>query len=106
YTDRLAQEISCAELLNPEDIPPQVVTMNSELIYEDIDTGAEHTMRLVYPRDANIDRGWISILAPLGNAVLGLEVGQQTHLIMPKGLRHIRIVKILYQPEAAGEWTL
>jgi regulator of nucleoside diphosphate kinase len=105
-TDQLEQEISCAKLVDPEDISPQVVTMNSELIYEDVATGVRRNLRLVYPHEADADRGWVSVLAPLGNAVIGLREGQQIDWVMPGGARRLKIVEITYQPEAAGDWSL
>lgn len=105
-TDQLAQELSCAKLVDPEDVPPQVVTMNSELIYEDVATGVRRNIRLVYPHEADADRGWVSVLAPLGNAVIGLQEGQQIDWVMPGGKRRLKIVEITYQPEAAGDWSL
>jgi|SRR5690606_1963378 len=106
HTDQLAQELSCAKLVAPQDVPPQVVTMNSELIYEDVATGVRRSMRLVYPHEANADRGWVSVLAPLGNAVIGLQEGQQISWTMPGGARRLKIIEITYQPEAAGDWSL
>ena len=106
YTEKLAQELSCAEIVEPTEVSAQVVTMNSEVIYEDVRTGVQRHLRLVYPHDADADRGWVSVLAPLGNAVLGLQGGKQITWVMPGGIRQIKIVPITYQPEAGGDWTL
>jgi len=60
----------------------------------------------VYPKDANADRGWVSVLAPLGSALLGLRVGQEIDWRMPGGVRRVRVLAVPYQPEAAGDLTL
>jgi regulator of nucleoside diphosphate kinase len=62
------------------------------------------TYTLVFPRDANVDEGRISILAPLGTAILGYRVGEEFEWDVPSGKRRLRIAKVLYQPEAAGHY--
>lgn len=104
--DLLDQELERANLVNPQDIPPHVITMNSELIYEDLATGAQRQARLVYPVDANVDKNWISVLAPLGTALLGLHEGDEIDWVMPGGTRRLKVLRLVYQPEAAGDWSL
>lgn len=104
--DKLDNELERANLVNPKDVPPHVITMNSELVYEDMSTGVQRQARLVYPVDSNVDKNWISVLAPLGTALLGLKEGDEIDWVMPGGTRRLRIVKIVYQPEAAGDWSL
>lgn len=104
--DLLEEELERAQIVAPEQIPPDVVTMNSEFVYEDLVTAQPRRARLVYPADANIERSWISIFAPLGSALLGLQVGQEIDWTMPSGLRRLKLLEICYQPEAAGDWSL
>jgi regulator of nucleoside diphosphate kinase len=80
--------------------------MNSEVVYEDHTSGARRTVRVVYPKDADSSRGWVSVLAPIGSALLGLRVGQQIVWNVPSGARRISVVEIRYQPEANGEFHL
>jgi len=99
----LADELQRATVVNPSVVPPDVVTMDSDVVYEDCDTLARREVRLVYPKDADVGRGRISVLAPIGSALLGLRVGQSIEWIVPNGTRHIRVVEIRYQPEASGD---
>lgn len=80
--------------------------MNSEVVYEDIATGAQRAIRVVYPQDADVAAGRISILAPMGSALLGLRVGQQISWRVAKGVKRVRVVEIRYQPESAGDFAL
>lgn len=104
--EALAKELARAEVVTSADIPPDVVTMNSRVVLRDLDTSEEMTYVLVFPQDANIDRGAISILAPIGTAILGYAKGDVIAWAVPSGIRRIRIEKILYQPEAAGDLYL
>lgn len=103
-TERLDAELERAQLVEAKDVSPRVVTMNSRLVYEDLASKRRQTIQLVYPDDADASQHKISILAPLGSALLGLEEGSTIDWVMPGGTRRIRLVEILYQPEAAGDW--
>lgn len=102
----LGEEISRAKVLPPERMPADVVTMNSTVDCIDDISGDTHPITLVYPRDADPAAGKVSVLAPVGSALLGLSVGQQIDWPAPGGrpLR-LRVVAIRYQPEAAGDLT-
>jgi regulator of nucleoside diphosphate kinase len=102
----LDEELARATIVSPEELAPNVVSMNSEFIYEDLGKAERRRARLVYPHDANVDRSWISVLAPLGSALLGMETGKEIHWSMPNGGRRLKLVEICYQPEAAGDWSL
>ena len=104
--DRLDSELARAQIIDPKDAPRSLVTMNSQVTYEDVKSGKRHTVRLVYPRDANATKGQISVLAPLGSALLGLREGQESEWTMPGGVRRIKVVEVIYQPEAAGDFDL
>lgn len=101
--EALDAEIHRARIVEPEKAPADVVTMNSEVVYEDCETSAKRTVRVVYPKDANADRGHISVLAPIGSALLGLRVGQSITWQVPHGTKHIRVVEVRWQSEAASE---
>jgi|JI9StandDraft_1071089.scaffolds.fasta_scaffold193874_1 regulator of nucleoside diphosphate kinase len=96
----LEAELARANVVAPEAIPPDLVTMNRDVTYEDLATGARRTVRVVYPPDADAARGWVSVLAPLGSALIGLRVGQEIDWPMPRGVRRIRIVAVLSPPAA------
>lgn len=102
-SDALDAELHRATVVEASRVPPDVVTMNSELVYEDVDTSARRTVRVVYPKDADPKRSWISVLAPIGSALLGLRVGQEIEWPVPGGRKHVRVVELRYQPEAAGD---
>lgn len=102
----LGRELERAFLLLPSSMPDNVVTMNSEVEYEDVDSGARRVIRIVYPHDAGTSPGRVSVLDPLGSALLGLRTGQSIHWPMPGGRRHLRVVEIRYQPEANGDFHL
>ncbi|HRK47488.1 MAG TPA: nucleoside diphosphate kinase regulator [Nocardioides sp.] len=104
--DALDTELHRAVIVEQRAIPADVVTMNSEVVYEDVVTGARRTVRVVYPRDADATAGRVSVVAPIGAALLGLRAGQSTAWQTPGGVREIRIVEVRYQPEAAGDFGL
>jgi regulator of nucleoside diphosphate kinase len=102
--DRLESELLRATVVPREKIPQDVVTMNSRVLFENENTGERREITLVYPGMADIDAGRISVLVPVGTALLGLRVGQSIDWELPSGERQrFRIVGVPYQPEAAGE---
>lgn len=101
--EQLEGELIRAVVVPREQIPKDVVTMNSRVIFENETTGERLEIKLVYPREADIDAGKISILVPVGTALLGLRVGQSIDWALPSGEKHrYRVVGVPYQPEAAG----
>jgi len=96
-----------ADIVPGERVAPDVVTVNSTVSFEDRATATVHTVTLVYPRDLSIAQRRISVLSPVGQALLGRRVGDSTRVAMPDGaLRELDIVELHYQPEAAGHLTL
>jgi regulator of nucleoside diphosphate kinase len=86
-------------------MPPEVVTMNTKvMLLMSIPWGDDYS--LVFPKDFDIDAGNISVLAPIGTAILGYREGDIVEWPVPSGIRRIRIEKILYQPEASGDFHL
>jgi len=106
HLEELSSELMKAEVVESRDIPPNVITMNSEVLFQDLDNGESKTYKLVFPREANVEQNRISILAPVGTAMIGCRVGQTIKWNAPAGVRKMKIVKILYQPEAAGDYHL
>ena len=104
--ESLEEELDNAEIVSSKDIPADVVTMNSKVVFRDLDTSETMTYVLVFPRDANIDAGAISVLAPIGTAILGYAKGDIIEWPVPSGFRRLRIEEIIYQPEAAGDYHL
>ena len=101
--DKLENELVRAVVVPRDRIPNDVVTMNSRVEFEDETNGERHEFTLVYPKDADISVGRISILAPVGTALLGLSVGQSIDWELPNGQkRRYRVIAVPYQPEAAG----
>lgn len=105
--EMLDAELSRARIVPPSEVPPNVVTMNSRLRYVNQATGTSRTVTLVYPAEANFDAGRVSILTPVGCALLGLAVGQTIDWTLPnRQLRKFIVEELLYQPEAAGDFHL
>lgn len=95
-----------AEIVPGSRIPPDVVTIHSTAVFRDELAGTLHTVTLVYPHEVSITERRISVLAPVGRALLGRRVGDRAQLAVPGGAeRRIRITELLYQPEASGELT-
>ena len=108
-TGALVDELSRAEILEPTQMPDDVITMNSVArvrVADDAGGGREHDLTLVFPRDADGDAHKVSILAPVGSALLGLRAGDTIDWPMPGGRSAtLTVVSVNYQPEAAGEYT-
>ena len=102
----LEEELGKATVVASQDIPADVVTMNSKVVLVDVDTHEEMDFKLVFPQDADVDMGHISILAPIGTAILGYAKGDTVEWPVPSGMRRLEIRDILYQPEAAGDFHL
>jgi len=102
----LREELERAMVVDSKDVPPSVVTMNSRVRLRDTDTSEEMIYTLVFPKDADVAAGSISVLAPIGTAILGYRAGDVIEWSVPSGTRHIAIEEILYQPEAAGDFHL
>lgn len=105
--EALESELGRAQVVEPTAIPPDVVTMNSKVRFVDESNGQEREAQLVYPQDASAAEGRISILAPIGSALIGLRAGDTIDWPMPNGRsKRLRIVEVTWQPEAAGEYDL
>lgn len=99
----LEAELLRGDVREPADLPADLVTMNSEVVCVDGESGAERRLRLVYPDQADVAAGKVSILAPVGAALLGLRVGQSVDWPLPGGRSaRLTVTAVPYQPEAAG----
>lgn len=90
----LRAELERAVIVAPEDIPPGVITMDCDVTVVDLTGGARRQITLVYPSEANAELGRISVLAPLGTALLGYREGDEVEWQMPGGLRRLRIEQV------------
>lgn len=100
-TTGLEAELARAKIVGADEIPEDVITMNSRAELLDLDTGERMEFTLVLPVDANIEAGKISVLAPLGTAMLGYRVGDEFEWVVPYGLRRLKVLAVRFQPEAA-----
>lgn len=106
YLDALRAELGRAKVVSPREIPADVITMNSTVSLIDIDNSETEEYTLVFPRDADAESGKISVMAPLGTAMLGYRVGNVFEWDVPMGRKRWRVAKVHYQPEAAGDYHL
>ena len=106
YLESLEGELSRAKLVAPTDVPPDVVTMNSRVRLVDLDTEEELVYTLVFPDQADIAQSKISVLAPIGTAMLGYRIGDVFAWQVPEGTRRLEVKQVLYQPEASGDYHL
>jgi regulator of nucleoside diphosphate kinase len=106
YLESLEAELARCQLVTPKEVPPDVVTMNSKVCLVDLDTQEEMVYTLVFPQDADIAQSRISVLAPIGTAMLGYRVGDVFTWKVPDGVRRLKVERVLYQPEASGDYHL
>lgn len=102
----LEVELDQAEIVPAKAIPPDVITMHSRVRIRDLGTREEIVFTLVYPRAANLEKGKISVMSPLGTALLGYRAGDILDWGVPDGVRRLEVVEVAYQPEAAGDFHL
>ena len=100
-------ELERAKILADNEVPKDVVTMNSKVEYTDVKTGKRQDIQIVYPVDSSPAEYKISILAPLASALIGLRVGQEINWKFPSGeTKRLRVSAVKYQPEAEGDYAL
>ena len=100
----LTQELRRAVIVDPKDVFSDVITMNSRAEMRDLESGETVAFTLVFPSEANIDEEKISVLAPIGAGMLGYRVDDEFEWNVPGGLRRMKVTKVEYQPEAAGDF--
>lgn len=102
HVEQLDTELDRARIVSADEIPPDVVTMNSQVALRDLDTGEDIVMTLVFPHEANVEERKVSVLAPLGTAVLGYRAGDVIEWEVPAGTRRLKVERVLFQPEASA----
>jgi regulator of nucleoside diphosphate kinase len=101
HLDDLASELERALLVGTDAVPSDVVVMESAVRVRDLENGEPREFTLVYPAEADLDAGRISVLAPLGTALLGFREGDEVEWLMPGGLRRLRIEQVRSRHETA-----
>ena len=102
YIEGLRDELKGAEIVAPNRVPRTVVTMNSIVTLRDLETNERETYTLVYPEQADIANDRLSVLAPVGTAILGQRVGDELKWRVPAGWRRLKVQRVLFQPEREG----
>jgi regulator of nucleoside diphosphate kinase len=102
YLQSLRSELDGAHIVDSDDIPPDVITMNSTVRLRPFRSQESETFTLVYPQDANIAEGKLSVLAPIGTAILGYRVGDAVQWQVPSGTIQFKIEELIVQPERDG----
>ena len=106
YLNKLEAELDRAEIVDSKQIPADVITMRSKVRLKDLVSGETNTYSLVFPPEADFTEGKISVLAPIGTAILGYRLGDTIEWPVPSGLRKLKVEEVLYQPESAGDREL
>ena len=105
--ENLELELDRAKIIADSEVPSDLVTMNSKIKFLNVQQEKEMIVSIVYPSDANFSEGKISVLATLGSALIGLRVNQEINWMFPDGkTRTLKILEVLYQPEANQHWHL
>jgi regulator of nucleoside diphosphate kinase len=104
YLDHLEAELERAIPVEPQEVPADVITMNSTVRLRDLDAGETFEFTLVYPRDASPDEGRISVLAPIGTAIIGYRTGDVIKWPVPAGTIRLKVEEVVYQPESVGHF--
>ncbi len=102
----LEDELDKCQIVEPREMPPDIVTLNSRVRFRDLDADREMIATLVLPGSANLSEGRLSVTSPIGTAILGYAVGDVIEWKVRAGAKTIRIEEVIYQPEAAGDYHL
>jgi len=106
YMNKLEDELDRANIVDPKEIAMDAITMRSKVRLKDLESSKEMIYSLVFPNEADVDEGRISVLAPVGTAMIGYRVGDIIEWEVPSGLRRLKVEEVLYQPEASGDYQL
>lgn len=103
----LTDLLDAADILDAREMPSDIVTMYSTVEFEDVTTGQLQKLTICYPGDAEPTEGFVSVLSPVGCGLLGLRVGDVARWQTPSGEKlEARVVSVLFQPEASGDYVL
>jgi len=106
-TAELETLLDSAAIVPSRAIAADVVTMNSTVVLVSRPSGERSTLTLVYPKDADPDEGRVSVLSPLGRALIGAHVGEVVRVLVPGyGAREFTLAELSFQPEASGRFDL
>lgn len=104
--ETLTELLDDADVVAPREVPGDVVTMYTRVTVDDLVDGTQRTLTLCYPEDADASAGFVSVLSPIGTALLGRRLGEETQWTTPTGaVQRLRIAELLFQPEASGDYT-
>lgn len=106
YANALERVLRWADILPPLHVPGDAVTMNTRVRLRDVDSGLRSVQTMAYPHHTGGDSQAVSVLSPMGTAMLGARVGDVVCARTPQGIRCLEVERILYQPEAAGDLHL
>ena len=106
YVDLLRGRLRHAHVVSPQDVPRELVTMNSVIGLRDLDLGQSMICTLCYPLEADVNRDRVAVTVPMGTAMLGRKIGDTFGQQSAPHLRHMRIEHVYYQPESAGDFHL
>ena len=106
YDEALLRELERGIIVDSAKIPPDVITMNSQVKFTEIKSNASLTYWLVFPQDADISKNKISVLSPIGCGLLGYKVNDTISIKTPAGEKKLKVEKIIHQPEAEGNYDL
>lgn len=106
-TAELEALLDAAAVVPAAAIDPNIVTMNSTVVLEEQPAGRRMTVTLVYPKDSDPERSQVSVLSPVGRALIGARVGDTVRIVVPgNASRELRVAEMQYQPEANGRFDL
>lgn len=106
FPPELLEAIDEAEVTTPQEMPGDVITMNSLFTIVETESGHSNKLMLCYPSDAEPAKGYVSVLSPVGASLLGRKAGTLAQWATPNGEQHFAMVKeILFQPEASGDYA-
>lgn len=106
YDEALLHELKRGIIVDSKKIPADVITMNSQVKFTEIESNSSFTYWLVFPQDADISKNKISVLSPIGCGLLGYKVNDIIPVKTPAGEKMVKVEKIIHQPEAEGNYDL
>lgn len=108
HLQTLEEELGRARVVPSNEVPADVITMNSRVRLKELKSGSEITLHLCFPNDVEPESGRerVSILAPIGTAIIGCRVGDVVEWEVPAGTRSFEVLQMLYQPESSGDYHL